>query len=606
MNLRFLYRSLTFFACIFLLVTPASAQYDFDVLIKGGNVFDGSGDSAFRADIAIKDGMIVKVAKSIDGTAAQVINAKKLHITPGFIDLHSHVDRGMYYPERSMAENYLKQGVTTVVIGQCGTSAWKIFDQAKDQMTRWETGGIGPNAAMLVGHGSVRRIVMGNENREPTPEELAQMKEIVRQAMEQGAAGLSTGLIYRPGSYAKTDEVIELVKVIAPYGGIYHTHIRNEGDDYIEAVQEAIHICEAAGTRLNISHFKAMNERNWGKVVEACRLVEEARARGLKVTADQYPFQFTNNNPYMTLIPRRTWLGKNADKVLQTADIEKVFDYLRDSELIELYNKVSADPIVSDQVPHYIEELPRKDLVSMVARAVVNTRSLQGPANPRERAMFIERMNNPAEAGKIREEVKNYLNGSLPPQYIIIVAVCPERELEGKSLSEAAKIKGKSIEDTAIELALMNTLAVPHRMCEEDIEYILKRDYVATGSDGAGPPMGIGSVHPRSYTTFLHKIKKYAQERKAISVAHAVRSQTSLPASIMQWNDRGWIKEGYKADIAVIDLKNIKTRSNTSDPHKYSEGVEFLLINGEIVIDHGEYTGKLPGKILRLKKTISH
>jgi N-acyl-D-aspartate/D-glutamate deacylase len=303
----------------------------------------------------------------------------------------------------------------------------------------------------------------------------------------------------------------------------------------------------------------------------------------------------------MTLIPRNVWLGENDDRVLQASDLEGVFDLLRDDELIALYNKASADPLVSEKVPEYLDAVSRRELVTLVARAVVNPRATQGPANERERILFVERMNDPEEAEEVRQAVLEYLTASVSPEHIII-GICPDREMEGKSLADAARIMGKSIEDAAIELALMNTLAVGHRMSEEDIEYILKKDYVATGSDGAGPPLGIGSVHSRSYSTFLTKIKKYAQEKEAISVAHAVRSQTSLPAEIMKWDDRGWIREGFVADVAVIDLDNIQTPSDITQPHAYAEGVEYLLINGAVVIDEGESTGELPGRVLKLKR----
>jgi N-acyl-D-amino-acid deacylase len=580
---------------------PASAQYDYDVLIKGGLVFDGSADPAAPAEVAIKDGKIVLVAESIPGTAANVIDAAGMHITPGFIDLHSHVDRGMVFPERSAALNYLKQGVTTAVVGQCGTSAWPIFDEAEDQMQRWAEGGIGPNVAMLVGHGSVRRLVMGMENREPTPEELEEMKALVATAMEQGAAGISTGLIYQPGSFAKTDEVIALVEVVVPYGGIYHTHVRSEGESLLDAIEEAITIAETTGARTNISHFKAIGAAHWGKVKEAAELVEAARARGLEITADQYPYPYTNNNPYSSLIPRNVWLGGNSDEVLTSSDLEKVFGLLRDDELVALYNKASADPLISDEVPDYLDGLSRTDLVSLVARSVVSTGASQGPANARERTMFLERMNDPDQATEIREEVRRSITRRTPPEYLMI-GMSPRKDLEGKSVADAAKIMGMPLEDAAIELGLMNTLVVSHAVSEEDIEYLMKKDYVATGSDGAGPPMGIGTPHSRSYTTFLHKIKKYAQERGAVSVAHAIRSQTSLPAGIMGWSDRGWIKEGYAADIAVIDLENIRTASDITHPHQYAEGVEYLLINGAVVIDGGNFTGELPGQVLKLKK----
>ncbi|NIM17633.1 MAG: amidohydrolase family protein [Candidatus Aminicenantes bacterium] len=578
-----------------------SSSYDYDVLIQGGNVFDGSLKRAFKADVAVKNGKIVKIASAIRAKAKHVINASKLHITPGFIDLHTHAERGMYFPENRAGLNYLRQGVTTVVVGQCGISAWPIFEKIEDQVKRWSGSGIGLNAALLVGHGFVRRKVMGNDDREPTPEELAQMKTLVKEAMEQGAYGLSTGLIYEPGKYAKTDEIIELVKVIVPYGGIYHSHIRNEWDKHLEAVREAIEIGEKTGVPVHISHLKVVGIDNWGKLKDACQLIETAQKKGLKITADQYPYRFTNNYPYKYLVPMKTWLGDAEEEILEFDDIVEVFDYLRDSQLIALYKKVSADPILSVRHQQYLEELPRKELVKLVSRSLVNPGELHGPGNKKERLLFLERLKNPPEAEKIRKEVKDYIYQGVNPKNFII-ARCIERSFEGKSLKEAAKIKGKSLEDTAIELHLMGTLAVPFRMSEEDIEYAMKKWYVATGSDGTVPFYGIDLPHIRSYSTFLHKIKKYGLKRKAVSIPHIIRSQTSLPAGIMNWNDRGWIKPGYIADIAVINLKKIKTNTSISNPHCWSSGVEYLLVNGDIVIDKGRWNGKLPGKVIKLKK----
>jgi N-acyl-D-aspartate/D-glutamate deacylase len=231
----------------------------------------------------------------------------------------------------------------------------------------------------------------------------------------------------------------------------------------------------------------------------------------------------------------------------------------------------------------------------------VNLENLQGVSNYKERYLFMERLKNPAEAQKILDEVREHVTGAVPPEYIII-AICAEKELEGKSLTEVARIKGKSVEGTAIELALMGALAVPMKMNEDDIEFAMKKDWMATGSDGGAPFFGIGFTHIRSYSTFLHKIKKYALERKTISLEHAIRSQTSLAAKIMNWNDRGWIKEGYKADLVLIDLKKLKTETSISNSHCYSEGVEYLLVNGKLTIDNGKYTGELAGRVLKLKE----
>lgn len=216
--------------------------------------------------------------------------------------------------------------------------------------------------------------------------------------------------------------------------------------------------------------------------------------------------------------------------------------------------------------------------------------------------LFLKRMKDPEEAKKIRQEVKDYIDNLVGPENYI-VGICVERNLEGKSLKQVAAMKGKSIADTAIELELMGAKCIPLQMCEEDIEYIMKKNYVGTGSDGTAPFYGIGLTHIRSYSTFLHKIEKYALQRKSVSLPHVIRSQTSLPAEVMNWDDRGWLKEGYKADIVILDLKNIKIKTSISNPHQYSEGVKYLLINGKVVLFEGKWNGNLPGKVLKLKKS---
>ncbi len=584
----------------------AETGYDYDVLIKNGRVLDGSLNKAVKMEVAVKDGVIVRVARSVKGTAAKVINAKGLVVTPGFIDLHTHVDSGMYFPENRACLNYLKQGVTTVIVGQCGRSAWPIFEQAEDLIHRWSDEGIGPNAALLVGHGQVREIVMGMEDREPTPEEMEEMKAIVKEAMEQGASGLSTGLEYLPGRYGSTEEVTELVKVIVPYGGIYHTHMRNEGEKLIEAVREAIEIAEESGAPVHISHFKAVEKPNWGLVKEACLLIEDAQKRGVVVTADQYPYQFSSGYPYRNLIPRSAWLGVEQDMEEEqndrfvSDDIDEIFDFLRDSHLLDLYQKTTPYIPLSGRHQQFLEELPRKDLVRLVGRRLVSTGSFRGPGSARERMMFLEKLKDPEEAQEIRDQIGKYLDDMAGAENIL-VGICVEKNLEGRSLARVAAMKGKSIEDTAIELELMGAGCIPLRMSDEDVVYIMKKDYVGTGSDGTAPFYGIGLTHIRSYSTFLHKIKKYALERNVVSLPHVIRSHTSLPAKIMSWKDRGWIKEGYRADIVVLDLENIRIRTSISNPHAYSEGVKYLLINGELVLDNGQWTGTLPGQVIKLK-----
>jgi N-acyl-D-amino-acid deacylase len=608
MNKKF-YLFVFAFAFIFFLLIgpylflPGAGAAEYDIVIKNARVYDGSLNPSFKADIAINGDVIAKIAKSINSAAAKtVINAKGLLISPGFIDLHTHVNSGMYFPENRACLNYLKQGVTTVIVGQCGRSAWPIFDEAEDLIKRWTDEGIGPNAALLVGHGQVREMVMGMENREPTAEELEEMKALVQTAMEQGAYGLSTGLEYLPGRYGKTDEVTALVKVIAPYGGIYHTHMRNEGANLLDSVKETILISRESGAPAHISHFKAVGQKNWGQVNEACALIEEARTQGLVITADQYPYLFSSNNPYRSLISGSAWSGSENRDRLSSSDIEDIFSHLRDRQLIGLYKKISPYIPFDENQEQYLDSLSRDQLVNAVGSSLVSTRDFRGVGNTRERTFFLERLNDPEKSENIKEAVQSTIDNLGGPDYIL-VGPCVERELERKTLKQAASIKNKSVVDTAIQLELMGAKFVPLRMSEEDTEYIMKKDYVGTGSDGAAPSFGWGTVHIRSYSTFLHKIKKYSMERKTVSLSHVIRSQTSLPAQIMNWNDRGWIKEGYKADIVAFDPKGIKINTSISNPHRYSEGVKYLLINGKIILSDGEWTGKLQGEVIKLKKS---
>ena len=592
-----------FISIILFSAHSAQAQntYDYDVLIKDGSVFDGSLKPAFKADVAIRDGRIVRVSENIEGTAARIIDAEGLYVSPGFIDLHTHVDRGMTFPETRACLNYLLQGVTSVVVGQCGSSAWPIVEKAEDQMKRWSNEGIGPNAALMVGHGSVRELVLGMEDRAPTPDELERMKILVKEAMEQGAHGLSTGLIYRPGSYAETEEVIELVKIIKPYGGIYHTHVRNEREELLDAVKEAVEISEKTGVPSHISHFKVMGKENWGLVREACALIEEAQKKGFRITADQYPYRFSSNYPYRRLIPDNAWRGDDPVERLTTVDIEAIFDNLRDDDLIRLYTKVTPYYPISKRHQQFLGQLPRKRLVSLVADHLIHTGNFRGPGNERERMLFYDRMKDPREAELIKQQVRDHVTSLGGPENVV-VGICVREEWERKSLQEITAMTGKSAEDVAIELELMGARAVALQMCDEDIETIMKKDYVGTGSDGEAPFFGIGLPHIRSYSTFLHKIKKYGLDRKTVSLAHIIRSQTSLPAQIMNWVDRGRIKKGMKADIVVLDLANIGIETSISNAHRYSEGVEWLIVNGKLVIEDRKFNGILAGEVIRLKK----
>ncbi len=583
-------------------LSAIEAGNTYDIVIKNVQVYDGSSGKPFKGDIGIKDGKIVSTGKLPTREAGKVIEGKGLYAAPGFIDLHTHVDRGMYFKELRPCLNYLKQGVTTVVVGQCGRSAWPIFEKIEDQVNRWQGEGIGVNAALLVGHGQVRELVMGMEDREPTQEELDKMKALVREAMEGGAHGLSTGLEYLPGRYGKTDEIIELVREIVPYGGIYHTHMRNEGDHLLEAIRETIEIADKTGAPTNISHLKAVGKANWGKVTEACQLIEDAQARGLKLSADQYPFPISSNYPYRSLIPRSTWMGEDESASQLAEELTRVFDSLRDKTLIKLYNLRTPYIPISEHHQEYLDSLSRKELVRVVSSSFTGAALTSGAENSRQRAKFLKRMEDPTEAEKIRQEITQYIEEWVGADNII-VDISVETQLIGKSLKQVADMKGKSIADAAIELELQGAKVTPLQMSLQDVEYIMKKDYVSIGSDGTAPYFGMGLVHPRAYTAFPVKIRNFAMDKKVISLPHAIRSCTSLPAEVMGWKDRGYLKEGYWADVVLFNPKNFRPRANFTNAHRYSEGVEYLLVNGKVVIEKGSFTGELPGKILSPQKT---
>ena len=595
----------------------SSSGFDFDLLIKNGRVFDGSLKPAFQADVAVKDGLIVKIARSIPGPAARVIDAKGFSIMPGFIDLHTHVEVGMDTLENRPCLNSLTQGVTTVIVGQCGYSPWILFEKAEDQMNRLTREGIGPNIAMLIGFGAVRRIAVGEDDRKPTADEMERMKSLVTEAMDQGAFVMSSGLEYIPGRFADTNEVVEVAKVIAPYGGIYHTHMRNEDAKLTEAIKEVIDISERAGIPANISHFKVVPKKNWGLSKEACELIEKARSRGLRITADQYPFRFAGKGADRDLIPEKIWFEKDDPNRLTKKDWLALYDHLQDSELINHYSRVTPYFPLSEKHSQFLAQLSRPRLVSLVAQTVrfpmylrmgvVDIFEFWGidPGDARQRAAFLKRWNDPETGKKVRREMKAFLDDAGAEN--IIIEVCVEQELEGKSLQQIAVRKGRPVEETAVELGLMGTKIITQEMGDADIEFIMKKDYVGTGSDSDAPFYGLGgffepAIHLRSYTTFLHKIKTYALERRVVSLEHVIRSQTSLPAQIMNLNDRGWIKEGCKADINVIDLDNIKIRATVANASRYCEGVKYLMINGKLVIDVGKWNGTLAGHVLKLKK----
>jgi N-acyl-D-aspartate/D-glutamate deacylase len=477
------------------------------------------------ADVGIKDGFIRTIGH-IRTSGTMTINAEGLLVAPGFIDIHTHCDRGLRVDELKNAKNYITQGVTTVVTGNCGGGTYQV----EEFFTVLESQGIGPNVIHLVGHGTVRRAVMGQDAREPTPEELVEMKKLIARAMEEGAAGFSTGLFYAPGSFAQTDEIIELARTVKEFDGIYASHIRDESNytiGLIESIKEAIAVGEQAEIRVEISHIKALGKPVWGQSDEVCAIIEDARKRGVKVYADQYPYVASSTGLSAAVIPRWVQAGGG----------------------------------------------------------------------------MKERLSDPALLNRIKKEIADNIDRRGGPESLVIVSFPENRDFDGKNLLEISRTMKKPVVETAIYLILNGSPSViSFNMTESDLKYFMKKPYIMTGSDGNIQIPGRSFPHPRSYGTFTRKIHKYVIEDKILTMEQAIRAATALPAEVLDLGDRGKLKKRFAADVVVFDPDEISDNATFSDPHQYSVGIRYLIINGEVVIEEGDYNGKLVGKPLRMNE----
>jgi N-acyl-D-amino-acid deacylase len=517
-------------ACLLPAVAFRQAQpLTFDVLIRNGRVMDGSGNPWLRTDVGIREDRIAAVGRLPDARATTIIDAADRLVTPGFIDAHSHAGEGLSRPELRQAQPILAQGVTTVVINPDGGGPTDLAAQR----LALETGGVGPNVALLIGHGSVRRAVMGSDNRRPTPDELDRMRALVRRAMQQGAFGLSSGLFYVPGSYATTEEVIALTRVAAEYGGLYTSHIRDEanyGEGVLASVQEVIRIADEARTIGIVSHMKALGPDNWGLSMALTMRIDQARARGVQVFADQYPYEASSTSLRAALLPGGAELPK-PDRV-----------------------SVSKDELTS------AERQAREKLEATVRE---NIRRRGGPAS------------------------------------IQIASYSADRALQGQNLDGISRARGLAPEVAAIQLMVAGDASiVSFNMSEDDIRQIMTRPYTMASSDGGLVPMGAGQPHPRNYGAFARRLSTYVREREVMSLEFAIRSMTTLPATVFGLKDRGVIREGAFADLAIFDPARVRDRATYTDPHQLAEGMSWVLVNGVPVVAEGKFGTALPGKIL--------
>jgi N-acyl-D-amino-acid deacylase len=523
----------------------------FDILIKDGEILDGTGKPGYIADIAISEDRIVDIGSFPQETATRFIHANGLTVTPGFVDIHSHTDISLFVNPR--AESKIRQGITTEVSGNCGATPFPYdknrisgtqkvlarYELELDWLTcgeflaRLEKQGIGINYATFVGQGNIRSAVMGEDDREPTSEEIKQMQNQVAKAMEEGAFGLSTGLIYPPGSFAKTQEIVELAKTAAKYGGIYSTHMRSEGKFLLEAIEEAITICRDGEIPLQISHLKVSGNRNWGKAKLAVEKIANARNAGLPVSADRYTY-IASATGLDSLIPMWAQDGGNDAMLARLRDPEK------------------RTRIIDEMVENIGEESGWED--TLVSNVVTE----------------------------------------------------PNKRFEGKNLKEIAELRDQEITEAILDLLIEEegqVSAIFFSMNEEETDYILSQPFVSIGTDaGAKAPYGLmseGKPHPRAYGTFPRALAYYCREKKLFSLPEAVRKMTWVNAEKVGLTDRGKIGKGKYADLVIFNPATVTDTATFLDPHQFPKGIEFVIVNGKVTVEKGGHTGILAGKVLR-------
>ena len=528
--------------------TKQSIDPDHELIVRHGKILDGAGNDWFYGDVQIRGGRIVAVGQVPPARAGvEEIDASELIVAPGFIDVHTHADRDVI--GAPLAENFVRDGVTTIVTGNCGGSVRDVgayFERIRER-------GAGLNVATLIGHNDVLEAVKGGGAARLTPEQMDKAREIVRQAMKDGAVGMSTGLIYRPGIYSPPEEIIELQKVAAGFGGIYATHMRSEGSEIIDAIDEALRVGREANCRVEISHFKLPSDvaKRIGGAPTTLGRVLAARAAGQEVWLDQYPYTASSTS-LSVMLPDWVYDKGNDEAKKRLADPEQV------------------KKILADMKANYETKRGRRNLGYAVISSCKVEPSLVG-RNLYEAAQIVKlRGRNKDRVGDVElltAEPEKLPEPTMEEQYLLIIDLC----LRG----------GAS--------------CVYHTMDEREVEEILRCPLVAVASDSGIRSFGTGQPHPRGYGTNSRVLGHYVRERKVIPLADAVRKMTSLPATAFRFSDRGLLRPGFVADITIFDEQQIIDRATFEKPHQYPEGIVHVLVNGYPVLRDGRLTGLLPG-----------
>ena len=507
----------------------------FDLVIRGGRVVDGTGSPWFIADVGIKGDTITAVAARLDAGGASIIDAQGLVVSPGFVDVHAHVepyDGGQDIIGNPAAENDVRQGVTTVVGAPDGGGSVQVGAYLEKALAAKPA----INVGAFIGHGSVRHAVMGDENRAATPEELQRMKDLVRAGMRDGAVGMSTGLFYVPGNYAPLDEVVELARVAGELGGIHQSHMRDEAAHVLDSVRDTIAIGERGGLPTQVTHHKIIGKVNWGKSVDTLRLVDEARARGVDVTIDQYPYTASSTSIQGGLVPQ--WA--------QEGGREQILKQLRD-------------------------ETFRGKVLAAITTSIENDRGGGDPAN----VVLAACAWDPSLAGKSLAQV---LRDRGRPVTIPRAAELVVEIVEKGGCS--------AIYHAINEEDLIRIMQHPATMIASD---------AAPGI----PTFGKAVPHPRAYGTFARVLGLYVREKRVLTLEQAVRKMSSFPAQRIGLRDRGLIRPGMKADVVVFNPATIIDRATFERPHQYAEGVSAVIVNGQVVLKGGQMTAARAGRVVR-------
>ncbi len=484
-----------------------------DILITNGKIVDGCGNPWYYGDIGVKDGYIVNIGDLRAAEYDLIIDASGKIVSPGFIDMHSGISSA-----DPLSESKIRQGVTTVVGGAGEPDVSPVGRSFTNYLETGNSLNYGRYCSPPLGR------IIGKAKRRPTPAELDQVSEAIRKAMEDGALGITFGLRYFPQSLLTTEDVIAITRVVKDAGGYYNTHMRSESDNLLESVEEVIEINKAAGIPTHIGHLKAIGPYNWGKSYRTVQMIEDARASGLQITADMYPYE---------------WSGTGLDVI----------------------------------IPHWAKE---------------GDDTLLG------------KWQQPELKARIAEDIVELVGRRGGADAIVISSFSAEPELQGKTLQQAAELKGFSVAEQVMYM-VQNGRAVCHYhvMSPLDVEHIMSSPWVAIGSDAGAVPPGIGSIkHPRSYGTFPRILDYYVKETQLLSLEDAVRKMTSLPAQILGIRNRGRILEGHKADLVVLDLSQLRDNSTFEHPDRSPDGIEWVVVNGVVVLDHEKHTGEKPGELI--------